>query len=181
MNFRKLALLGLFVFCTFVFVTSAWAQSSGTITGVVKDATGGVLTNASVEISDVVSGYHRDTTTGTAGDFRFTNVPFNTYHVVVKAPGFSSYTQDVDVRSSVPATVEISLKVGTTSENITVEATGADLVETESTPHTDVDRELFDKLPLESALSSLSSLVTLASPGVVADSKWSLPRARGPR
>ena len=97
-------------------------------------------------------------------------MPFNTYHLVVKAPGFSSYTQDVDVRSSVPATVEISLKVGTTSENITVEATGADLVETESTPHTDVDRDIFDKLPLESASSSLSSLVTLASPGVVADS-----------
>ena len=51
-----------------------------------------------------------------------------------------------------------------------MEASGADLVETESTPHTDVDRELFDKLPLESPSSSLSSLVTLASPGVVADS-----------
>jgi hypothetical protein len=170
MNSRKFAHLGLFVFCTFIFATSCWAQSSGTITGVVKDATGGVLTNASVEISDVVSGYHRETTTGTAGDFRFTNIPFNTYHMVVKASGFSNYTQDVDVRSSVPATVDIGLKVGTTSENITVEATGADLVETESTPHTDVDRELFDKLPLESASSSLSSLVTLASPGVVADS-----------
>jgi carboxypeptidase family protein/TonB-dependent receptor-like protein len=170
MNFRKLALLGVLVFCTVIFATSGWAQSSGTITGVVKDATGGVLTSASVEISDVVSGYHRDTTTGMAGDFRFTNVPFNTYHLVVKAPGFSSYTRDVDVRSSVPATVEASLKVGTTTENITVEATGEDLVETESTPHTDIDRDLFDKLPLESASSSLSSLVTLASPGVVADS-----------
>jgi hypothetical protein len=170
MNFRKLAFLEVLVFCTFVFTTSGWAQTSGTISGVVKDSTGGVLTNASVEISDVVSGYHRDTTTGMAGDFRFTNVPFNTYHLVVKAPGFSAFTQDVDVRSSVPATVEISLKVGTASENITVEASGADLVETESTPHTDLDRELFDKLPLESASSSLSSLVTLASPGVVADS-----------
>jgi len=105
MNFRKLAFLEVLVFCTFVLTTSGWAQSSGTITGVVKDATGGVLTNASVEISDVVSGYHRDTTTGMAGDFRFTNVPFNTYHLVAKAPGFSAFTQDVDVRSSVPATV----------------------------------------------------------------------------
>jgi hypothetical protein len=111
-----------------------------------------------------------ETTTGIAGDFRFTNLPFNTYHLTVNTPGFSNYAQDVDVRSSVPAAIDISLKVGTTSENITVEATGADLVETESTPHTDVDRELFDKLPLESASSSLSSLVTLASPGVVADS-----------
>jgi hypothetical protein len=170
MNFRKLALFAVFVFCTFIFAASGWAQSSGTISGVVKDATGGVLANATVEISDPVSGFHRETTTGPAGDFRFTNVPFNPYHLVVTAKGFSNYTQDVDVRSSVPTTVEISLKLGTTTENITVEATGADLLETESTPHTDVERELFDKLPLESASSSLSSLVTLASPGVVADS-----------
>jgi hypothetical protein len=47
---------------------------------------------------------------------------------------------------------------------------GGDLIETDSTAHTDVDRQLFDKLPLESASSSVSSLVTLASPGVAADS-----------
>src|SRR6202051_3400349 len=105
MNFRKLTLLGVFIFCTFILATSGWAQSSGTITGVVKDATGGVLTTASVEISDVVSGYHRETTTGIAGDFRFTNVPFNTYHLVVKAPSFSSFTQDADVRSRLPDAV----------------------------------------------------------------------------
>ena len=43
-------------------------------------------------------------------------------------------------------------------------------MENESTFHTDVDRDLFDKLPLESASSSVSSLVTLATPGVAADS-----------
>src|SRR5256884_1219632 len=96
--------------------------------------------------------------------------PFNTYHLVVTASGFAPYTQDVDVRSSVPTGIQVSLKLGSASENITVEATGADLLETEPTPHTDVDREVFDKLPLESQSSSVSSLVTLASPGVVADS-----------
>ena len=169
MNFHKFAFFVFGVFLIFC-VSSAWAQSSGTITGVVKDSTGGVLANATVEISDPVSGYSRTAPTGPIGDFRFTNVPFNTYHLVAQAKGFSAFSQDVDVRSSVPTTLEISLKLGTTSDNITVEATGADLVETESTPHTDVDRELFDKLPLESQSSSLSSLVTLASPGVVADS-----------
>ena len=53
---------------------------------------------------------------------------------------------------------------------MTVEATGGDLMENAPTFHTDVDRNLFDKLPLESASSSVSSLVTLASPGVAADS-----------
>src|SRR3984893_1417888 len=169
MTFRKLALfvLGLILFLC---ATSSWAQSGGSIEGVVKDSSGGVLSNATIEISNAVSGYHRETTTGIGGDFRFTNLPFNPYHLVVTAKRFSSFVQDVDVRSTVPNTLEVNLKLGTTSENITVEATGADLLETESTPHTDVDRDLFDKLPLESQSSSLSSLVTLASPGVVADS-----------
>ena len=169
MNFRRFAF---FVFGLILFfrASTGWAQSSGSIEGTVKDSTGGVLSGAIVEISNAVSGYHRETKTGAAGDFRFTNLPFNPYHLTVAAKGFSSFTEDVDVRSAVPTGIEINLKLGTTSENITVEATGADLVETESTPHTDVDRELFDKLPLESQSSSLSSLVTLASPGVVADS-----------
>src|SRR3984893_7412827 len=99
MTFRKLALfaLGLILFLC---ATSSWAQSSGSIEGVVKDASGGVLSNAMVEISNPVSGFHRETVTGNAGDFRFTNVPFNPYHLTVTAKGFSSFSQDVDVRST---------------------------------------------------------------------------------
>ncbi len=61
-----------------------------------------------------------------------------------------------------------SLKIGTTATTVTVDA--GDLLENDSTFHTDVDRQLFEKLPLESQSSSLSSLVTLSSPGVSADS-----------
>ena len=53
---------------------------------------------------------------------------------------------------------------------VTVEGNGGDLLENTPTFHTDVDRGLFDKLPLESQSSSLSSLVTLSSPGIAADS-----------
>ncbi len=170
MNFRNNFKFLAFGLIAFFCASSGWAQSSGSIQGVVKDASGGVLTGAAVEITDPATAYHRETITGAAGDFRFTNVPFNPYHLVVNAKGFTAYTQDVDVRSTVPTAIEISMKLGTATENITVEASGADLVETESTYHTDVDRELFDRLPLESASSSLSSLVTLSTPGVAADS-----------
>jgi hypothetical protein len=47
---------------------------------------------------------------------------------------------------------------------------GTDLVETDPSFHTDVDKAIFDKLPLESSSSSISSLVTLATPGIAADS-----------
>ena len=169
MNSRKFAFL-VFGLILFFCASSGWAQSSGNIEGVVKDPSGAAVANATVEISYVVSGLHRETTSDSAGNFRFTNIPFDSYHLVATASGFSPYTQDVEVRSAVPTTIEIDLKIGTSSANITVEGTASDLVNTEATPETNVDRELFDKLPLESQSSSLSSLVTLASPGVVADS-----------
>jgi Carboxypeptidase regulatory-like domain len=171
MGFRKIAVFVLsfaFLFCA----TSSRAQlgNSGSIEGVVKDSSGGVVPNATVEIAYSVSGYSRTAATGSDGSFRFTNVPFNTYHLVVTASGFASFVQDVDVRSTVPTVVQIGLKVGGSATSVTVEATGGDLVENESTFHTDVDRGLFDKLPLESASSGFSSLITLVSPGAAADS-----------
>ena len=148
--------------------------NSGSIEGVVKDPSGGVVANATVHIAYGVSGYERTATTGNDGSFRFTNVPFNTYHTVVSEPGFDTYSQDIDVRSSVPVGVQIALKVGSAAgTTVTVEG-GADLVENESTFHTDVDRGLFDKIPLESASSSVTSLVTLVSPGVAADSNGNM-------
>ena len=83
--------------------------------------------------------------------------------------GFSSFVQDVGVASVVPVNLKVALKVTSASSTVTVEG-GEDLIENDPTFHTDVDRGLFNKLPLESQSSSLSSLVTLASPGVAADS-----------
>ena len=148
--------------------------NSGSIEGVVKDASGGAIAGAKVEISNPVSGFSREMTTGSDGSFRVTNVPFNPYHLVVTATGFSPYTQDADVRSTVPTVVQIGMKVGSENTSVTVEANGGDLVEAESTFHTDVDQKIIDRLPLESASSSLTSLVTLVSPGVAADSNGNM-------
>ena len=147
------------------------AQSGSTsISGTVADPSGAVVANATVELKNPVSGFSRTTTTDAAGKFSIANVPFNPYHVTITAQGFSPYVSDVDVQSGVPVTVNITLQVNTSIESVTVEANGGDLVENTSTFHTDVDRGLFDKLPLESQTSSVSSLVTLSSPGIAADS-----------
>lgn len=150
---------------------NAVAQStSGTIQGVVKDQSGAVVSGAKVEISNPVSGFHRETTTGAAGDFRFANVPFNPYHLAVTAKSFAPSSQDVDVRAAIPVAVDVSLAVAGASTTVEVTADAKDLLEVEPNFHTDIDRGLFDKLPLESQSSSVSSLVTLASPNAVADS-----------
>jgi hypothetical protein len=157
--------------CFSLSIPGLWAQSAGnggTIHGTVTDATGAIVPNATVTIENPVSGYTRNTTSDTQGLYQFTNLPLNPYHLVVNAKGFAARSQDVDVRSSVPITLKSTLAVG--GESTTVEVTASDLLENDSTFHTDIDRGLFSKLPLESQSSSLSSLVTLASPGVAADS-----------
>jgi hypothetical protein len=148
----------------------AWGQASGTIEGVVKDPSGAVVANATVEISYPVSGYQRQVTTGTDGAFRFTNVPFNTYHMVATAPGFDNFTQDVDVRTNVPVSAPVQLRLKGSSTSVTVEANGGDLVENEPGMHSDIDRKLFERTPLESTSSPFSALVTQNTAGVSADS-----------
>ena len=125
---------------------------------------------ATVEIRNPVSGYDRSTTTDASGNFSFANMPFNPYHLTVTIAGFASFTQDVQVQSSVPVNLKINLALAGQTSAVTVEASAEDLLETTSTEHTDVDRNLFEQLPLESASSSISSLITLSSPGITADS-----------
>jgi len=142
---------------------------SGTVRGNVLDPSGSAIPNAIVEIQNPVSHYDQAVKTDAQGNFVLNNVPYNNYHSTAKAEGFTPGEQDVDVRTPLPVDVKFSLALGAAKSTVTVEA-GADLIEADPEIHTDVDRKLFDKLPLESASSSLSSLVTIATPGVAADS-----------
>ncbi len=160
-----------FLFLCLASPVATYAQSnSGTLRGTVLDPSGGAISGSTVEIENPVSQYNRSAQTDSQGHFEFDNVPFNNYHTTAAAQGFQTGTEDVIVRSTVPVDLNYSLKIGAATTSVTVEGGAADLLQTDSTTRIDVDRALFDKLPLESQSSSLSSLVTLASPGVSADS-----------
>ena len=155
------------------FGLSSYAQSSsgssGTIRGSVLDPSGAAIKDAVVEIQNPVSQYSRSTPTDSEGNFQFDNIPFNNYHLTASASGFELGVEDVNVRTVVPVELQIHLQLGTSKVTVNVEGS-ADLLETVPTTHTDVDRALFDTLPLESQSSSVSSLVTLSVPGIAADS-----------
>jgi hypothetical protein len=169
---RRLLAIVFLLFASAVLTATAGAQSagsSGTIEITVTDPTGAVVPGAAVNIHNPVSGYEKDAVTGPSGTVTIPNVPFNPYHMTVEAKGFSPYVQDVEVRSMVPVSLNVALAVAGSSQSVTVEA-GEDLIENNPSFHTDVDRDLFNKIPLESQSSSVSSLVTLATPGIAADS-----------
>jgi Carboxypeptidase regulatory-like domain len=173
LQYRLIGAIAVAMFCLALCVISASAQTTGnsSLSGVVADPSGAVVQGATVEIRNPVSQFDRSTTTDSAGQFSFPNVPLNSYHLNVTVKGFAPYSQDVDVRSAVALNLKIGLQLPGAAESVTVQAgEAADLLENDPTFHTDLDRSLFDKIPLESASSELSSLVTLSAPGIAADS-----------
>ena len=143
--------------------------SSGSVSGTVVDPDGAVVPNATVEIHNPVSHFDQSTTTDKSGNFSIPNVPFNPYHMTVTAEGFARTARDVEVRSVVPLSVSVKLQVSGSTTSVTVEA-GGDLLENDSTFHHDIDRNSFQRIPLESATSNVSALVTQSTPGIAADS-----------
>ena len=158
----------LILFCAVV-AASAQGGNAGVIRGTVTDPSGAVIPGATVHLTNPASGVDRSAVTDDSGQFTFANVTFNSYQVGVAANGFAPMRKVVQIQSVVGTTLKLVLQIATADATVTVEA-GGDLVSTDPTFHTEVDRDLFVKVPLESESSGLSSLVTESTPGVSADS-----------
>src|ERR1700731_849037 len=153
-------------------LTPAGAQGlggAGTVQGTVKDPTGGVMVAVTVDISNPVTGFKRSATTDAAGKFVFGNLAPNPYRLEGTAQGFNPLTRAVDVRSAVPVDLDLSLQLAGTTASVEVVGKAEDLTERDPTAHTDVDRGVIEKFPIEAA-AGLNQVITLATPGVVADS-----------
>jgi Carboxypeptidase regulatory-like domain len=165
--------LGVIGMCAGFFgAPSAAAQGlggAGTLQGTVKDPTGGVMQAVEVRITNVVSGFMRTATTDAAGRYLFSNLPPNSYHISVTTQGFKPLSSDVDIRTGVPITLDLTLALEGTTSSISVVGHAEDLVERDPSAHTDLDQSLIGKLLVESS-AGLNQVVTLASPGVVSDS-----------
>jgi hypothetical protein len=142
----------------------------GTVEGTVVDPSGAVVANAHLQLHNQLTGYVRKTRTDANGTFQFGNVPPNPYHLDVTADGFAPLDHDVTVRTNVPIQLKLALTIAGAHTEVTVEAAGANLLENVPYAHNDVDQSLYSKLPASSPGTALSDAVTLATPGVVADS-----------
>ncbi len=142
--------------------------SSGTVQGIVTDPSGALIVGAQVRLANAVTGFQQTAATDQSGAYRFTNVPLNEYQLSVTSGGFASSSQHVDVRSTLPITVNIQLKVAAEATTVTVEAAGAQ-VETDTSTHQDVDRSTFLKLPTFDPAGGLNQAITYSTGAVAAD------------
>jgi hypothetical protein len=138
---------------TLVIVASAapvLAQSDrGTIRGTVTDPSGAVVPNASVIITGIETGETRQTTTNDEGIYVFPELRPTTYRITVEATGFQrSAIEDFKVAVQVTHTLDISLQVGSVTNEVTVSAESQALQADTPVVQTNVSERQVKELPL---------------------------------
>jgi hypothetical protein len=149
---------------------AAAGSSGGSLQGNITDPSGAVISGATVTILNPVTAFTRSVQTDAAGHFEFANVPLNNYHLTVTAPGFGSLVKDVNIVGSVPVSLALTMTVEAASTTVTVNADSGDLLNGNPSAPTDVNMSVLQTLPTDDAANGLSSAITLATPGVAADS-----------
>jgi len=129
--------LSICLFATFLFATSALAQTqitSGTIQGTVLDANGAALPGAAVELRNSGTNLVRDVTTDEDGRFVAPQLPPGRYTITVSKQGFATLVvEKADLTVGQAMNLPLSMKVSSVQETVTITASPTvDTVKTES-------------------------------------------------
>ena len=170
---REIAFIFLPIFVVaFLFCGSATAQSgiSAGLSGVVTDASGAVVQGAKLILTFAGSGAERKQVSDPDGAFVFLRLSTGDYRLRVEAPGFAASQQAVSYQGA-PIRLVIPLAATADSE-VTVSAT--DYVEEPTAPaHVLITPDEIERMPSQSVSAPFSSLITMTTPGVSADSNGS--------
>lgn len=136
----------------FLLAFSALAQinSTGSLTGTVTDKSGAVVANANVKAFNKDTGLTREVKSGTSGDYRFDLLPAGIYELTVTMPGFATPKyQNLEVAVSKTTEQNVSLSPSSQAEVVTVEASGAALVDIDKTDvGIPINTQQLEQLPL---------------------------------
>lgn len=153
--------------------TPAFGQStSGDIVGTVKDASGALITTATVTITNETTGVSVTAKTNSAGEFRAGNLLPAAYDLTIAAPGFLTYKlKGFSVQLNATATTAVTLSIAT-STSVEVEAfAGVTLDTTTNNLATTIGNEEISNLPITTvgfgALNASLLAPNVASPGGV--------------
>ena len=115
-------ILGFFV-VLLALVVSAGAQENATISGTVTDASGAVVPNATISLTNPATSQARQTVSNASGIYSFENVGVGTFNLSASAPGFQKFARtNIVVNVAQTLREDVSLTVGSEGQTVTVEA-----------------------------------------------------------
>ena len=129
---------------------SAFAQQgNGSISGTVTDSTGAVVPGANMTATQTATGLTLKTVTSGEGTYVFPSLAPSVYNISVTTPGFEGYTENgLQVRADAALTVNVSLKTGSTTQTISVNAQAAQVDTTTGTLEEVIGTTSVNNLPL---------------------------------
>ena len=144
--------------------TTAFAQQTGTLSGVVRDTQGAVLPGVTVTASSDALIGPRTSPTGAAGAYLFTGLPPGTYTVTYELGGFTPLKREnVVILVAQTTRLDVELGLGTLQETVTVSG-ASPMVDVSSTvTQTNITKDIYDTIPTGRNPWVMAGLV----PGVV--------------
>ena len=128
----------------------AWAQATTSVRGTVTDPSGGAVAGATVVIANPQSRTERTATTGAQGEYQVLLLPPGTYTLSVTSPGFGRYEQtEVQLLVNTPATINVQLKLGQSTESVTVTSEAPALNMVDASIGNSFDETQVKQIPLE--------------------------------
>ena len=147
-----------------IFVAETATAQSAAFSGIVTDASGAVVPDASVQLVELATTARISVKTNRSGLYSIADVMPGKYVLTVSAPGFASEVRkDVTVDVGAKISLDFSLHVGSQSEQVTVDGSGEEINTTDAGVSTVINRQFVENIPLNGR--SFQSLITL-SPGV---------------
>jgi hypothetical protein len=133
MNLRFRPFLFVFLLGLLMTLSSpAWAQYGASIQGTVTDPSGAAVPNAKVTVTNQDTQISKTTITSSAGFYQVGQLPPGNYTVAIEASGFQvSQTKDVLVLAEQIKGLDIGLRVGQSTQTVTVSGAGQPLLQTE--------------------------------------------------
>ena len=150
----------LFVFLVLPFTLTAQINTAS-LTGLIKDPTGAVVSGAKVTATSKTTGVEHDTKTDASGYYFFPSLPVGDYNVSAEATGFQRVTGSVLLETAQKGRQDFTLAVGAVQTTVAVEATAPQLSPQDASLGTVVDSAYLSQYPL--LLRSWDDLMSLVA------------------
>lgn len=163
--FNRFLGLALCLFLLCLIGPAAWGQAATSLRGTITDPSGAAIPNATIRLTNTGTNLIRTTASDAQGTYAFAEVLPGNYALTVEAQGFASYRQTgIQLLVSLPATIDVRMKIGQAAETVTVTEQEPVVNSTDASEGNTMGEVQIEQLPIEAR--DIVQLLNL-QPGVV--------------